>query len=133
MFFGKSSKWESTVKKLQNNEISIQEFVNANERKTLYYSTPFFSNENGKSPNVLQTHGSDIVYFPAFTTISGLKDHMRAIGCTEHIVVKGDLKSVLSSLDSHPLIREWGVVVDPQSSLAVGLPPQIRVQPKCLR
>lgn len=133
MFFGKFSKWESTAKKLQNNEISIQEFVNVNERKTLYYSTPFVSNENGESPNILQTHGSDMVYFPAFTAVSGLKEYMRVIGCAEHIVIKGDLKSVLSSLDSHPLLREWGVVVDPQSSLAIEVPPQIRVQPKCLR
>jgi hypothetical protein len=34
MLFGKSNKWDVSVKKLQNGEISIQEFVNVNEKKT---------------------------------------------------------------------------------------------------
>ncbi len=130
---GKQNKWKSTIKKLQNNEISVQDFVNANERKKLYYSTPFFSQKDGQSLNILQTNDSDILYFPAFTTISGLKKHMASIECVNYIIIKGDLKSVLYSLDSHPLIKTWGVVIDPQSSLSIGLPPQIRVQPKCLR
>ena len=133
MLFGKSNKWDASVKKLQNNEISFQEFVNANEKKTLYYSTPFFENDRGQHPNVLQTKASDIVYFPAFTGISGLKEHMTALGCAEYLIVEGDLKGVLDSLDSHPFIQNWGVVIDPRSSNPVGLPPNIRVQPKCLR
>ena len=108
MFFWKSNKWDVAVRKLKNGEISIQDFVNANQNKTLYYSTPFFENENGQHPNVLQTNGSDIMFFPAFSSISNLKAHMTAIGCTEHLIVKGDLKGVLDSLDSHPLIQVWG-------------------------
>ncbi len=133
MFFGKSNKWDTSVKKLQNGEISIQEFVNANEKKTLYYSTPFFENEKGQYPNVLQTNGSDIMFFPAFSNISDLKEHMKAIGCTKHLIIKGNLKDVLDSLDSHPLIQAWGVVIDSHTSNSVGLPPKTRVQPKCLR
>ena len=133
MFFRKSNKWEVSVKKLQNNEISIQEFVNENEKKTLYYSTPFFENHGGQHPNVLQTNAADIMYFPAFTNISNLKKHMTDIGCAEPLIIKGDLKGVLDSLDSHPLIRAWGVVIDPHASNSIGLPPKIRVQPKCLR
>ncbi len=127
------NKWNSTAKKLRNKTMSVQEFVNKNERKTLYYSTPFIENENGSSPNVLQTKDSDILYFPAFTAMSGLKAYMTAIGCTEHIMIKGDLKGLLASLDAHPALSEWGVVVDPQSPLVAEIPPQTRVQPKCLR
>ena len=127
------NKWNSTVKKLLNKKMSVQAFVNKNERKTLYYSTPFITNENGGSPNVLQTQDSDILYFPAFTSMSGLKAYMTAIGCAEHIAIKGDLKGVLTSLNVHPALNEWGVVIDPQSPLAVEIPPQTRVQPKCLR
>jgi len=133
MFFRKAKKWEDDIKRLQNNEITIEELVNANEKKVLYYSTPFVSDEKGDRPNVLQTEGSDVMFFPAFTSISDLKEHMTAIGCEKHIVIKGDLKSVLDSLDSHPLIREWGVVIDPHSHQSLGIPPHVRVQPKCLR
>ena len=133
MFFRKSNKWDTSVKKLQNGEISIQEFVTANEKKTLYYSTPFFENEKGQYPNVLQTNDSNIMFFPAFSNISDLEEHMKKIGCTKHLAIKGDLKGVLDSLDSHPLIQTWGVVIDPHTSNSIGLPPKTRVQPKCLR
>lgn len=133
MFFGLFNKWESSVKKLQSNEMSVQAFVNANERKILYYSTPFIDGANGGMPNALQKQDSDIAYFPVFTAAAGLRDYMMRVGCPQHIAIKGDLKSVLSSLDSHPALREWGVVVDPATALAVEIPPQVRVQPKCLR
>ena len=133
MFFGKSKKWNSSVKKLQNNEISIQEFVNANEKKTLYYSTPFFENGKGHNLNVLQKSDSDIMLFPTFSSASALKVHMTAIGCTTPLIIKGNLKSSLDSLDSHPLIQAWGIVIDPHLSNSVEIPPNIRVKPKCLR
>ena len=133
MFLSRSKKWEASVKKLQNSELSIQEFVNANEKKTLYYSTPFFEDVKGVHPNALQTNGSPVWYFPAFSSISDLKEHMIAIGREEYLIIKGNLKNVLSSLDSHPLIRTWGVVIDPHTPNSLGLPPQTRVQPKCLR
>ena len=133
MLLRKSNKWDITVKKLQNSEISIQEFVNANEKKTLYYSTPFFENEEGQYPNVLQKSRSDIMLFPTFSSVSDLKAHMVAIGCTTPLIIKGNLKSALDSLDSHPLIQEWGTVIDPHLSNSVEIPPNIRVKPKCLR
>ena len=131
-FFGRN-RWEFSVEKLLNREISVQEFVNANEKKTLFYSTPFYENEKGQFPNAMQTQGSDCFYFPAFTTLAGLEEHLKKIGCAKHLVIKGDLKSVLDSLDSHRLIQSWGVVIDPYSIPSVGIPPRVRVQPKCLR
>ena len=133
MFFGKSKKWNTLVQRLQSHEITAQEFVDANEKKTLFYSTPFFENESGQHPNVLQAKASDITYFPVFTSMSDLKAHMAAIGCARYMIIKGDLKGVLDSLDSHPLIQTWGVVIDPQSPSPIDLSPGIRVQPKCLR
>lgn len=133
MFFGLFNKWESSVKKLRENALSVQAFVNANESKTLYYSTPFIDDENGGVPNALQKQDSDIAYFPAFTTVEGLREHMMKLGWPQHIAIKGNLKTVLSSLGSHPMLSEWGVVVDPATPLAVEIPPQVRVQPKCLR
>ncbi len=133
MFFGKGNKWTASVKKLLNKKLSVQAFVNANEHKTLYYSTPFIANEQGGSPNALQRQDSDDLYFPVFTAADGLRAYMTAIGCAEHILIKGDLKGVLESLDSHPALTEWGVVIDPDSPSAVEIPPRLRVQPKCLR
>lgn len=128
MFFGKSKKWNASVKKLQNNEISVREFVDANEKKTLYYSTPFFENANGHHLNALQKRDSDIMLFPIFSSASDLKAHMMAIGCRMPLVIKGDLKSALDSLDSHPLIQAWGIVIDPHLSNSVEIPPNIRVK-----
>ena len=133
MFFWKSNKWDASIKRLQNNEISVQEFVNTNEKKTLYYSTPFFENAKGHHLNVLQKSGSDIMLFPTFSSVSDLKAHMVAIGCTMPLIIKGNLKSVLDSLDSHHLIQAWGIVIDPHLSNSVDIPPNIRVKPKCLR
>lgn len=133
MIFGLFNKWTSAVKKLSAGTISIQQFVNLNEKKSLFYSTPFVTGKNGDFPNTLQREGSDTLYFPAFTSPAALTAYLNAIGCAEHLIIKGDLKSVLTSLDSHPMLCEWGVVVDPQSSLSVEIPPRIRVQPKCLR
>ena len=133
MFFRRSAKWDTSVKQLQGGAISVQEFVNAHEKKVLYHTTPFFENGSGNHPNVLHTSDSDVMYFPAFTSISALREHMTAIGCAEHIIIRGDLKSVLASLDAHPLLQEWGVVIDPQSAHPADIPPGIRVQPKCLR
>lgn len=133
MLFGKLSKWNISLKKLKSKEISIQEFVNANKNKTLYYSTPFFENEKGRFPNVMQTKESDTMFFPAFSSVSDLESYMAAIGCAQHIVIKGDLKSVLDSLDSHQILKTWGVVIDPRTSNSIGIPPNIRVQPNHLR
>lgn len=133
MFFSRANKWEASVKKLRNNEITLQEFININENKILYYTVPFFENEKGQFPNALQTHGSPIMYFPAFSNLADLESHVTAIGGKEHLVIKGDLKGALDLLDSHLLIRDWGLVIDPHSPDSVGIPPRVRVQPKCLR
>lgn len=129
----KSRQWNTNVQKLQSNAISLQDFVNANEKKILYYSTPFIENECGQHPNVLRTSDAEMMLFPAFTDPSGLKAHMSMIGCVRYPVIKGNLKGVLDSLDAHPLLRSWGVVVDPQAEAPVELPPLLRVQPRCLR
>ena len=133
MLFGIFGKWNASVKKLQSNETTFQEFVNVNKSKTLFYSTPFFEVGGKQRHNALQTGGSDVMFFPAFSYASDLRAHLSAIGCTEYVIIKGDLKSVLDSLDSHPMLEEWGVVIDPHTSDAVGLPPKIRVQPSHIR
>lgn len=133
MFWGKANKWKASVKKLQNNEITLQDLINANENKTLYYSTPFVENARGQSPNVLQTNESEVMFFPAFSTAADLRAHMAAIGCSQHLIIKGNLKGVLASLDSHPILQTWGVVIDPHTADSVGIPPRVRVRPKCLR
>ena len=127
MLFERFNKWNTCLKKLQRNEITLQEFVNTNRNKTLYYSTPFLENGKGHFPNALQANGANIMLFPAFSKISDLKSHMEKVGCTEHIVIKGDLKALLDSLDSHPIIQTWGVVIDPHTSHSIELPPQMRV------
>lgn len=115
-------------------KISVQKFVDINEKKVLFYTTPFITTKDGNDClNVLYFTGNDITYMPAFSGAEDLRNHYNANDLVPHTIIKGDLKSFLSALDSHPMMREWGAVIDPDSPESVGIPPHIRVTPKCLR
>ena len=129
MFFGRSKNWRSSVNKLHKSEITVCEFVSLNQAQTLYHSLPFISDERGDRPNVLHSHENNTEYFPVFTTVSALRDHLHMIGAFRYTIIKGNLKGVLDSLDSHPITKEWGVVIDPQDPLAVEIPPMTSVKP----
>ena len=131
--FGWFRSWKTDAAKLQNGKMTPQQFVNTHEDLVLYYSTPFLENAHGESPNVVQTDNDETVYFPVFTSAAGLKRYMQAIGCEQHVMIKGDLATVLLTFDAIPDLQTWGVVIDPADPLAVAIPPKMRVQPKCLR
>ena len=115
--------------------MTVQQFVNLNEKCVLYYSTPFGkdSKTGQNRPYALSSPGSNVLFFPAFTSLEACKQHFKSVGRDEFIVIKGTLKDALSALDSHPFISSWRLVVDPDDSNSVGIPPHVRVQPKCLR
>lgn len=123
-----SDKWTTTYMQLQNKEISIRQFVNINADKTLYYSTPAGEDESG-NPRlwILSTPGDELKYYPAFSDITACKSFFPSIGRSQFIIIEGDLRNVLNSMDD-PLLKEFGVVVDPHSSFPIAIPPGIRAE-----
>ena len=125
--------WEESLKKFSLGQMSSQEFIDQNRNKILYYCLPFDTKENGKSvfsPMKNSTLEGD--FFPAFTTIEFCKDYLEKSGRGPHVIIKGKLKDIMKSLDSHYLLRHWGVVIDPYNDF-VGIPPGMRITPKSLR
>lgn len=133
-FKNKEQKWNESYDLLADGKISLQKFVDRNEKMPLYNTLPFFADENGKGfPNAIGRQENDVMYFPVFFSVEEMKKHYSAHGVDFNMIIEGTLKSVLSSLDSHPVIRGWGVVVSPDSKRAIWIPPFTRVTPKCLR
>lgn len=132
--FLKTKKWNDSVKKLQNNEITVQQFVDLNDKMVLYYSTPLGTDKDGKNcVYAMKNHINEFTYFPAFSTKDACKSHFDSANRDGYLIIKGDLRGALHSLDSHPMFSEWGLVINPTGQIYIGIPPHIRVRPKCLQ
>lgn len=127
-FFQNNGKLHATYKKYLNAEISAQAFVNKCARQKLYYSTPFGEDKSG-TPRlwVLSTHESAVKYMPAFTSGEKCRDMMTKMGRAEFMIIEGNLRSLLQALDAHPLLKEFGMVIDPDSEMPIEIAPNIRV------
>lgn len=124
--------WEETIDLAISEQISVQEFVDLNQKKTLYYFVPFTQNENGKwFSNAMKNDQYPGDFQPAFTTLEACRSYLE-LKRMQHVIIKGDLKGLMKSMDSHPLTRDWGVVIDPYGDF-IGIPPGIRITPKSLR
>ena len=134
MFF-QTKKWKDSIKKLQNNEITIQQFVDINEKMTLYHSTPFGKDKDGNDcVYAMKNNGfTDFSYMPVFLKISDCKCHFDSSNRAEYLIIKSNLHDALHSLDSNRIFNEWGLVINPNSQLSIGIPAHIRVRPKCLQ
>ena len=76
MFFKKDRRWEKSIKDFAEEKISLEEFLEINKNKVLYYSTPFLQTTNGKlMPNALAMNQTGAHYFPAFSDLSSIKKH----------------------------------------------------------
>ena len=127
--------WADAVTQLNAGKLTIQQFVNLNEKRTLWYSTPFGTDiRTGRErPYALSRADLDTLFLPAFTSAEACTRHFESVGRDGFLVIKGTLKDALASLDAHPVIASWGVVVDPGEADSVCIPPRVRVQPKALR
>lgn len=127
--FKKKETWQESCKKLMAGQISEQEFVNKQASKKLYYATPFGEDVNGKPQLwVLSNKQNETKHYPAFTSLECCKAFFAAIGRREFIIVGGDLKSVLDSLDTEDILRPFGVVIDPDCSRPIAISPNIRAK-----
>lgn len=108
-----------------------QEFVDSNSEMVLFNTVPFITDKAGKGvPNALSTAKGNAMYMPAFTNAEKLMSHYAAHGLVAGAIINGTLGDLLDSLDSHPFIKQWGVVIDPDSENAIEIPPNIRVTAK---
>ena len=124
--------WNETLDLVMSEQILVQEFVDLNQKKTLYSFVPFTQREDGKwFSNAMKNDQFSGDYFPVFTTLEACRDYLNLNGM-QHVIIKGDLKSVMEALDAHPYTRDWGVVIDPYGDY-VGIPPGVRITPKSLR
>ena len=56
------------------------------------------------------------------------RDFLSAIGRATFIIIEGDLKGALESLDTHPLLKEFGLVIEPNSNNPIEIDPEIRAK-----
>ena len=121
--------WNESVRKLSKNELSIQDFINKNTKKTVFYSTPFGEDKNGKPQLwVLKSERSNTVYYPVFLSKETCSDFFNAMGRAAFIIIEGDLKGALESLDTHPMLKEFGLVIEPNSNTPIEIGPEIRAK-----
>ena len=110
-------------------QLSAQEFADLNAKATVYYSTPFGEDRAGRTQLwVLSNHDNHLQHYPAFTSKAECNRFLAAIGRQDFLIIEGDLRTLLDSLDSHELLVPLGVVIDPQSSHPIAIDPGIRVK-----
>lgn len=124
--FKKKSRFLST-EAYEAGEISPQEFVNLNAEATVCYSTPFGEDRAGRTRLwVLSNRENDLQHYPAFTSKAECNRFLASIGRQGFLIIEGDLRTLLDSLDSHPALTPLGVVIDPQTDHPIAIGPGIR-------
>lgn len=109
--------------------LTAQAFADLNAEATVYYSTPFGEDREGRTQLwVLSNHDNDLRHYPAFTSKAECNRFLAAIGRYGFPIIEGDLRTLLDSLDSHELLAPLGVVIDPQSSNPIAIDPGVRAR-----
>ena len=109
--------------------LTAQAFADLNAEATIYYSTPFGEDREGRTQLwVLSNHDNDLRHYPAFTSKAECNRFLAAIGRYGFPIIEGDLRTLLDSLDSHELLAPLGVVIDPQSSNPIAIDPGVRAK-----
>ena len=125
----KLKKWQKKSARYAKGEIDAQSFVNAMKNITLYYSTPVGDDKEGNQHlYVLASKETEYHYFPAFLSLPHCLEFFNAMGRNAFMIIQGTLKDALSSLDSSPLLAEFGLVIDPSYPNETGIPPSVRVR-----
>ena len=56
------------------------------------------------------------------------RDFLSAMGRAAFIIIEGNLKGALESLDTHPMLKEFGLVIEPNSNSPIEIAPKIRTK-----
>lgn len=120
--------WSKMKKKLHNNEIDVLGFVNALRFQKVFYSTPIGEDKQGNNQlYILNSGNSETKYYPAFLTIESCLSFFNSMGRIHFMIIEGDLKSLLDSLDTSPILSECGAIIEPNSVDEFAIQPKIRV------
>lgn len=124
----KTLSWEESIKALNSDKITLQEFINMNAKLPLYYSTPVGENEEGKPVLWLTSYPNlDIAFYPTFLSVEECYSFFNSAGRKSFLVFEGTLEAALNALDSTPLLQTAGLVIrDGKGQLPI--PPNMRVQ-----
>lgn len=132
--FSQAKKWNNSVQKLNDHEITLQQFVDLNKKKALYYSTPIGIDEEGKRfLCTWKNDTSEYSYFPVFTAKDTCKCYYNSVTRGGYSIMKGDLSHALHFLDLHPVFSEWGIVIALNNQKCINIPPHIRVSKKSVQ
>ena len=115
---------------LEAGEITSQAFAELNAEVTVYYSTPFGEDRQGRTQLwVLSNAENSLKHYPAFTSKAACNRFLASIGRQGgFLIIEGDLRDLLDSLDSHEVLMPLGVVIDPMSEHPIALDPGTRVK-----
>ncbi len=120
--------WAESVQALHADKISLQKFINIHAKHPLFYSTPAGENSEGQMTLwLLHDTKLDICFYPAFLSKELCYTSLSSAGRKDFIIIKGTLETVLSSLDTDPILAKAGLLIqDEHGELAI--PPQMRVE-----
>ena len=122
--------WGESVQALNSGKISLQDFVNMNASRPLYYSTPAGENQEGQMTFwLLYNEELDTHFYPAFSSKKLCHDSFTSAGRKNFILIKGTLESALSSLDTDPILAKAGLMIEDENG-KLAIPPQTRVRKK---
>ena len=97
-------------------------------KKTVFYSTPYGEDKSGKPQVwVLKSERSNTVCYPVFLSKEACLAFLSAMGRADFIIIEGNLKGALESLDFHPALKEFGLVIELNPSAPIEIAPEIRV------
>ncbi|MBR2406628.1 MAG: hypothetical protein IKB04_06305 [Clostridia bacterium] len=128
--FKKNSKlsWAESIQVLNDNKISLQEFINMNAQHPLFYSTPAGENSEGQVTLWLLNHAKlNMSFYPTFLSKEYCYKSLSSAGRKNFIIIEGTLESALSSLDTSPVLANVGLLIQDENG-QLAIPPQMRVQ-----
>ena len=109
-------------------KMTAQAFADLNAHATVYYSTPFGDDRLGRTQLwVLSNRDNDLQHYPAFTSKAECNRFLASIGRYGFLIIEGDLRTLLDSLDSHEALTPLGVVIDPHTENPIAIDPGVRV------
>lgn len=119
--------WEESIQALNEDRISLQEFININADHPLFYSTPAGENKDGKMVLwLVNIQKLNMNFYPAFLSADFCQKSLSEAGRRNFMIIEGTLESALSSLDSSPALSQAGLIIQEERG-RLTIPPGMRV------
>ena len=88
----------------------------------VYYSTPYGDTTDGKQkPFLLERDG--VVYVPVFRSVDSMKQFYERAHRAAFVILEGDVKGVMALNSSIEIMRNAGIVIEPDSAHPVVIAP----------